>query len=58
MDNVIRVNVPNFVTVGLMAFVAVYLLNLAASKFIPAFALSTAASAPAPAESTGPVPTP
>lgn len=51
MDTVIRVNVVNFITIGLMAFIFIFLLNTAMEKFLPALALSTAAM-PAPATAT------
>jgi len=45
MDNVVKVNVVNFITVGLMAFVAVFLLNYLAARFVPMLALSQPAAA-------------
>lgn len=45
MENVVRVNVVNFITIGLMAFIFIYLLNGLMERFFPMLALSTAASA-------------
>lgn len=51
MDNVIRVNVVNFITVGLMAFVMVFLINYLANRFFPMVSLAGSAhtdTSPAP----------
>jgi len=44
MDNVIRVNLVNFITIGLMAFIFVYIVNLLTSKFLPKISLSGVAA--------------
>lgn len=40
MDNILKVNLTNFVTVGLIAFVFVYVVNWIAQKYIPVLAIS------------------
>ena len=49
MDNIIKINLINFITVGLMAFIAVFLINKAAAKIFPLLSLSGAASSTASA---------
>ncbi len=39
MDNVLKVNIVNFLTVGVMAFIFVYVADKAVAKFAPRFAL-------------------
>jgi hypothetical protein len=44
MDNILKVNLVNFLTVGLMAFIFVWLVNWGAAKYAPALAIGPATS--------------
>jgi hypothetical protein len=59
MDNVIKVNIVNFITVGLMSFVFIYIVNYAATRLAPGLALGrgTASSSGTSQPVTSPLPT-
>lgn len=42
MDNILKVNLVNFITVGLIAFVFVWIVNWLAGRYMPTLAIGPA----------------